>query len=95
VVTFGDVFFNLHPSVYRAGRVPKDDWYALFRRALTEHRHDREALLRMIAALQQTSHPGFIGSPYTFPEISEPENVALITNALALEIGLPTGDKPA
>jgi hypothetical protein len=89
VITFGDVFFNLHPSVYQAARIPKDGWYAMFQRALTDHHHDREALLRMISALQQTSYPGFMGSPYTFPEIAEPENVARITEALSREIGLP------
>jgi hypothetical protein len=85
VITFGDVFFNLHPSVYRASEVPKDRWYDVFRRATTEHHHDRDAVLAMVAALQHTSYPGFIGNPSTFPEALLPDNVARIADALASE----------
>ena len=67
IVTFGDVFLNLHPSVYRAGDIAKDRWYDVFQQATTRHEHDREAVLAMIAALQQASYPGFIANPSTFP----------------------------
>jgi hypothetical protein len=89
VVTFGDVFFNHLPHVYRAGRAPKDDWYRIFNEAGTRHVPNREAVLCMVAALQQASHPGFIGNPSSFPEALEPENVANLANALAAEVGLP------
>jgi hypothetical protein len=85
VVTFGDVFFNLHPSVYRAGDVPKDGWYDVFRRAVTAHAHDRSAVVAMVAALQQVSSPGLIGNPSTFPEALLPENVKYIVDAFARE----------
>jgi hypothetical protein len=89
VVTFGDIFFNIHPSVYRAANVAKDGWFELFSRATTEHRHDPEAVLIMIAALQQSTYPGFIASPSTFRETLEPSNVALLVDALADTLGLP------
>ncbi len=91
VVTFGDIFFNIHPSVQRASLVGKDQWFAVFQRAATAHSHDREAVLIMIAALQQTTYPGFIASPGTFPEALEPANVTLLVDALADAIGLPAG----
>lgn len=88
VVTFGDVFFNLHPSVHKAGRVPKDGWYDVFKRAIYNHHHDEEALVRIIAALQVTSFPGFMGSQAAFPELLEPENVVLLATAVATQLGL-------
>lgn len=89
VVTFGDVFFNLLPHVYCASEVPKDDWYALFQRAATDHRQDHDAVLAMIAAMQQASYPGFIGNATAFPEVLRDENIANITAALARELALP------
>jgi hypothetical protein len=89
VVTFGDVFFNLLPQVYRAGRAHKDDWYRIFNEAATVHTPDPESVLRLVAAIQEASSPGFIGNPVSFPEALEPENVLNLTNALAREVGLP------
>jgi len=88
VVTFGDVFFNHHPSVYRAGRAAKDTWFELFTRATTNHVHDRDAVLAMIAALHQSTYPGFIGNPRSFPEALDPENVKLLADAVADSVGL-------
>jgi hypothetical protein len=88
VVTFGDVFFNSLPQVYRAGAAAKDDWYRIFDEATTRHRPDPEAVLQMVSALQQASYPGFMANPSSFPEVLEPENVAHIAKALADEIGL-------
>ena len=90
VVTFGDVFYNQVPSVYRASEVPKDGWYALFQRAITAHVPDREALLAYIAAMQATSFEGFIGSPVSFPAVLEDANVQLLVDALATSAGLAT-----
>lgn len=89
VVSFGEVFFNLLPQVYRAGRACKDDWYRIFNDAATKHTPDPEAVLQMVSALQQASYPGFIGNPASFPEALEPENIENLTNALAAEVGLP------
>jgi hypothetical protein len=86
VVSFGHVFYNLHKSVYRAGRAPKDDWYELFQRAITNHTHDRDSTLVLISALQQASHPGFIGNPNSFPEALDPENIAAVANAVLTEV---------
>jgi hypothetical protein len=88
VVTFGDIFFNLHPSVYRAGEAPKDRWFDIFKRAATAHSHDREMVLMMIAALQNSTYPGFIASPSTFREALDPANIALLVDALADTVGL-------
>jgi len=89
VVTFGDVFFNLLPQVYRAGRAPKDDWYRIFDEAATRHRPEPEGVLQMVSALQHSSYPGFMSNPSSFPEVLEPANVAAIAKALADEVGLP------
>jgi len=89
VITFGDVFFNQVPCVYRAGLAPKDDWYRLFEEAATKHRPDPPAVLHMVSALHQASYPGFMGNPWSFPEVLEPENVANLVHALATEAGLP------
>jgi hypothetical protein len=86
VLTFGDVFFNLHRSVYRAGRAPKDDWYELFDRAISSHVHDRESTLVLISALQQASYPGFVGNPSSFPETLGAENIASIATAVLSEV---------
>lgn len=88
VITFGNVFYNVLPHVYRASEVPKDGWFELFRRAVTEHRPDHEALLRYVAALHRASFPGFIGNPVSFPGVMEPENVAKLVQALVTTAGL-------
>lgn len=87
VVTFGSVFFNQHPSVVQLARAPKDDWNRLLLAAI-EQRPDREATLQMIAALQASSYPGFMANPNTFPEVVEPENVRLLSAAVADTLGL-------
>jgi len=74
--------------VYRASQGPKDGWYELLARAVNERKTDREALLAMVSAMQQASYPGFVGNADAFPDVLEPENVALVTNALASEARL-------
>jgi hypothetical protein len=93
VVTFGDVFINHHPSVYRGGTVAKDDWFQMFQRATTQHVHDAEAVLAMIAALQQSTYPGFIANPTTFPEALAPSNIQLVADAVAHAVGLPAHER--
>jgi hypothetical protein len=88
VITFGDVFYNAVPDVYRASEVPKDGWYNLFRRALSEHRPDEEALIAFIAAMHGGSYPGFIRNPVSFPEVLKPDNVTALVTALASAAGL-------
>lgn len=88
VISFGDVFYNTVPHVYRASEVPKDGWYALFQRALTDHRPNDEALLAYIAAMHRGSYPGTMRNPATFPEVLEPSNVTNLVTALALAAGL-------
>jgi Capsule polysaccharide biosynthesis protein len=83
VVTFGEVFFNHHPSVLRADKVPKDGWFELFTRATNGHVIDREATLAMVAALHYASRPGFMGNPKSFPEALAADNVEKLANALA------------
>lgn len=89
VVTFGEVFFNMYPGVYRAGLEPKDRWYGVFERAIHHHVHDEDQLLKLVSAMQQTSRPGFMKNPGTFPDVLEPDNVARIADALAWGLGLP------
>jgi len=88
VISFGDVFYNLLPQVYRAREVPKDQWYALFQKAVTGHRDNPDATLALVSAIHQASHPGWIAGPGTFPAVLEPENIAKLTAALAHEAGL-------
>ena len=82
VVSFGEVFFNMHPGVYRAGRLPKDEWYGLFERAIYGHHHDEELLLQFVAAIQQTSQPGAMRSPTTFPSVLTPERFDQLADAI-------------
>lgn len=88
VITFGDVFYNAVPHVHRGSEVPKDRWYEMFDRALHRHQPDADALLCFVAAIQQTSYPGFMKNPNTFPEVLREENVSDITRALAVAAGL-------
>jgi hypothetical protein len=89
VITFGDVYFNVLPQVYKAGAAPKDGWYDLFRRATGgEHRDHPEALLALIAAMQQTTYPGNLANALRVPEVLADENVARVTAALAQAAGL-------
>jgi hypothetical protein len=88
VITFGDVYFNLLPQVYRGGSTPKDGWYELFRRATSDHHDDREALLALIAAMQQTTQPGSLANAVRVPEVLSDENILSVTSALAQAAGL-------
>jgi capsule polysaccharide export protein KpsC/LpsZ len=88
VVTFGDVFYNECSLTHRAGLVPKDQWHELFRKAIFEHTHEEDRLLEFVAAIRQSSRPGFLKNPNTFPAVMEPENVERIADALAWGAGL-------
>jgi hypothetical protein len=88
VISFGDVFFNLLPHVYRALDVPKDGWYRLFKDAVTRHRPDRDAVLAMISAMQQCSFPGFMANAVAFPDVLEPDNIASMTKGVIDELAL-------
>lgn len=95
VITFGDVFMNILPHIYRAGAVPKDGWYDLFQRALTRHEPNDDAVLALVSALQQTSYPGRIHNPNTFTLVLEEENVQRIIAALAAAALPATKPRPA
>jgi hypothetical protein len=90
VVTFGDVFYNECSLTHRAGLVAKDAWHDLFRRAIFEHEHDEEQLLEFVAAIRESSQPGFLKNPNTFPAVMDAENVERIADALARSAGLET-----
>jgi len=88
VVTFGEVFFNMHSGAHRAGLLPKDRWADLFRDAIYHYEHDEALLLKLVSAIQQTSSPGFMRNPTTFEEVLEPQNVREIADALAWGLDL-------
>ncbi len=88
VISFGDIYYNQCPLVYRAGEAPKDQWHALFRKALFEHEHDEELLLAFYSAIEQTTFPGFVKNATTFPKALEPANVRNVANAVAHITGL-------
>jgi len=88
VVTFGNVFYNEFPLTHRAGNRPKDDWFDVFSDAIHRHRPDEALLLKFISAIQQTSRPGVMRNPNTFPWVMEPANVARLGDALAWGLGL-------
>lgn len=94
VVTFGDVFYNAVPHTYRASLVPKDAWFELFRRAVTNHEPDDEALLAFIAAMHEGSYPGFMGNPTSFAEILDDANVANLVHALASAVSSTRPSSP-
>jgi len=83
VVVFGSVWFDVLPHVYRANTVPKDEWYSMFSTALRAHEPDPEAVLALVSAMFQTSHPGRMHNPHSHPVAMEPTNIADITHALA------------
>jgi hypothetical protein len=87
VVTFGDVFYNECALTHRAALVAKDQWHKTFRRAIFEHEHDEELLLEFVAAIRESSRPGFLKNPNTFPAVMDPENVERIADALAWGAG--------
>jgi hypothetical protein len=93
VVTFGTVFFNDVPFVYKGKDVPKDRWAEMFRTAIFEHRHDEELLLKFITALLAGTDEGEMHNPLTVPRVTEPENVRLLADALARRAGLTVRDK--
>lgn len=82
VVSFGDVFYNVLPQVVQASALPKDRWNEAFRQAIFENRRDDDALLAYLTALRETSFPGFMKNPNTFPAVLEPANVAAIADAI-------------
>jgi hypothetical protein len=88
VITFGQVFFNGTGQVYEARREPPDRWHAVFDRAIYHHHHDEDALVRYVAAMHETSYPGFMRNPGTFPEVLEPDNVCKLATALMAEVAL-------
>lgn len=91
VIVFGSVFYDVIPGVYRACEVPKDGWATLIAAAVTKHVPRPEALLTYLVALRETSYPGFMKNPNTFPEVLEPHNLDAITSALGLATGLEHG----
>lgn len=96
VISFGDIYYNQCPLVYRGGETPKDQWYALFRKALFDHEHDEELLLAFYSAIEQTTFPGFVKNATTFPKALDPQNVTNVANAVASITGLsPTRKAPA
>ncbi len=83
VISFGSVWFNALPHVYRGDQTPRDGLFSLFSRALNDHHPDHEALLALITAMRETSHPGASHNPRTFPHVLEDANVENVANALA------------
>lgn len=92
VISFGEIFYNACPLVHRGGHHPKDEWSALFRRAILEHGHDERTMLAFVAAVQETTYPGFLKNGLTFPKALAPENVKNLARALAAVLG--TGPDP-
>lgn len=91
VVTFGDVFYNECTLTHRAALRAKDGWHEMFREAIFEHEHDEEQLLEFVAAIRESSQPGFLKNPNTFPAVMDPENVERIADALAWGVGMGSG----
>ena len=92
VLTFGKVFYNIFESVF-----PVRDVYrlpAILFSALTEFHHDEERLLKFVIAFLGGTYPGEIANPQGWPVLTE-ENVANLSRALALELGLEQPDASA
>ncbi|MGB5283391.1 MAG: hypothetical protein WBN29_02705 [Polyangiales bacterium] len=85
-VTFGDVFFNVLPQVLNLGVLPKNQWAAELADAIEHPRSDEKALLSFVTAMLETSFPGFMANPSTFPSALSPENLDLLTEALCTRI---------
>jgi hypothetical protein len=88
VITFGRVFYNCFPLVYRAGEVPKQDWPEVFRRAIFEHRHDEALLKELVACAHKATAPGMSGNPASYPKLLDPENIQKLAVYLEKQFGL-------
>lgn len=88
VITFGEVFYNLHPHVHRAGLVAKHQWPALVRRAIEEPRVDDELLVRFVACAKTVTFPGFMANPNSHPSALADENVRNLCRVLTHAAGL-------
>ena len=87
-ITFGRVFYNRFPLVHRGGEVPKEDWPALFRRAIFAYRSDPDLLRRFVACAYKATFPGLTGNPASLPEILEPDNVKRLVIVVGSRLGL-------
>lgn len=90
VITFGNVFFNDLPMVYKAKDFPKDQWADVFRTAIFSHVHDEEQLLKYVAALYASCSPGEMFNPGTVARVMDPDNIRMLVDALVRAIGLPS-----
>lgn len=81
-LTFGDVFFNVLPQVRNLGALPKKAWSKELADAIEHPRRDPKALLCFVAAMFETSAPGFMANPTTFPSAMDAENLDLLTAAV-------------
>lgn len=88
VVTFGEVFYAECPLVHRAREHAKDEWYDVFRAALTGHQHDEEMLTMFVSAVLETTYPGLVKNSETFPRVLEATNVENVSRAFAAVSGL-------
>ena len=83
VISFGKVFYNSCPLVYRAGSIPREGWYDLFRKVIFEHQPDRELLLKFVSAILQTCYSGYMRSASTVPEVLDDQNLTRLAAAIA------------
>jgi hypothetical protein len=84
VIAFGPLCYGFADGVFKCGDIPQLRF--ILERALWDYRPNREALLRLVAAVLKTAHVGQWHSPLSTPGVLEPRNLKMIAEAIHREL---------
>jgi hypothetical protein len=84
VIAFGPLCYGFAEGIYKCPEIGQLRF--LIKKALTEFRPDREALVRLVASVLKTAHEGQWHSPLSTPGVLEPSNLQLIARAIEAEM---------
>jgi hypothetical protein len=84
VIAFGPLCYGFADGIFHCDDLAQLRF--IIDRALREYRPDQEALLRLVAAVLNTAHPGQWHSPLSTPGVLEPANLELIAEAIYREL---------
>jgi hypothetical protein len=90
VIAFGPLCYGFADGIFPCEDVRQLRF--LLDRALTEYEPDREALLRLVAAVLGTAHVGQWHSPLSTPGVLEPQNLKRIAQAIHRELAARSAD---
>ncbi len=90
MIAFGPLCYGFAEGIVRCDDISQLRFQ--IENAITNHRPNKEALLRLLAAVLNTAHIGQWHSPLSTPGVVEPKNLALIALALRKEMESPAVD---